>query len=75
MKAVNLAASTVEAYECGMAAGRNDVTLGEIFRSAMPAAESYGYAAGTAEFDAFVKGYLIAIPPWGIETDADGRVI
>jgi len=75
MKAINLAASAVEAYECGMAAGRNDVTLGEIFRSAIPAAESHGYARCTPEFDAFVKGYLIEVPPWGIETDADGRVI
>lgn len=60
-----------KALNDGIAAGQHDITHGNVFRSAWPAARDYGYH-GTLH-DIFTAGYLSVMPVEGVTVDADGR--
>ena len=58
----------------GTRAGVHDSTIGNKFRSSIPAAEAHGYTYPSIEYEAFAMGYFMTKHPH-VTTDAEGFVI
>ena len=65
----------VTALRQGIEAGKLDSTPGNVFRSAWPAAASYGYTGDCLLRAIFTNGYLSELPSGGVLIDSNGVVV